>query len=275
MINVFCRLSEIDRENAIYMAQVAEVAERFDDMVEYVKKYLVPFQEGCDYIVLSEKEKNLFSIAYKSVSTLKRNSLRILVSSKNSKELMEKSDISEEIEGFVNKLKTELKQLCDEVVDYCNKIMENPSLSPADSVFYNKMVGDYDRYIAEFMSGEEKDNLSKKADEAYKKAREMGEKGNLSPVSPAMLGLALNHSVYYYEIVGDAETVSLVFCSSSRLVRLQMMHMLKHMLKSKKTMILIQNHITFFLYLKIIFCFGKMKLNSLFQFFTFFDHVLI
>ena len=55
MINVFCRLSEIDRENAIYMAQVAEVAERFDDMVEYVKKYLVPFQEGCDYIVLSEK----------------------------------------------------------------------------------------------------------------------------------------------------------------------------------------------------------------------------
>ena len=206
MINVFCRISEIDRENAIHMAQVAEVAERFDDMVEYVKKFLVPSQEDCDYIVLSEKEKNLFSIAYKNVSTLKRNSLRILVSSKNNKELLEHSNISEEIEEFVNKLKTELRILCDEVILYCDKILANLSLCPEDSVFYNKMKGDYYRYIAEFLTGDDKDDLSKKADQAYKKAREVGEKGNLSPVSPSMLGLALNHSVYYYEIVGDAET---------------------------------------------------------------------
>ena len=61
--------------------------------------------------------------------------------------------------------------------------------------------GDYYRYTAEFLKGEERENGAKKAAEAYEKALKTSEK--LATTNPIRLGLALNFSVFYYEIVTD------------------------------------------------------------------------
>ncbi|MEN9568196.1 MAG: hypothetical protein RLZZ69_3392, partial [Cyanobacteriota bacterium] len=70
-------------------------------------------------------------------------------------------------------------------------------------VFYLKMKGDYNRYIAEYAQGELKDKVSQAALDAYALATKDAKE--LSPINPISLGLALNFSVFYYEVMGDHE----------------------------------------------------------------------
>ena len=63
------------------------------------------------------------------------------------------------------------------------------------------MKGDYNRYIAEYAQGDLKDKVSQAALDAYGLASK--DAANLSPIHPISLGLALNFSVFYYEVMGD------------------------------------------------------------------------
>ena len=66
-----------------------------------------------------------------------------------------------------------------------------------EKVFYLKMRGDYLRYLAE-IGATEKDEAGKSYEAAWKVA------DALPATHPIRLGLALNYSVYYYEIANDA-----------------------------------------------------------------------
>ena len=68
-------------------------------------------------------------------------------------------------------------------------------------VFYIKMKGDYNRYIGEYAEGDLKKKVSDEAKNSYSMATEIAE--NLPIANPIRLGLALNYSVYYYEILED------------------------------------------------------------------------
>jgi 14-3-3 protein epsilon len=69
-------------------------------------------------------------------------------------------------------------------------------------VFYYKMKGDYYRYISEYTSAEEHKKAGDNAHEAYKAATEKAEK-ELKTTHPIRLGLALNYSVFHYEVRSD------------------------------------------------------------------------
>lgn len=66
------------------------------------------------------------------------------------------------------------------------------------------MKGDYYRYLCEILSGEEREAESQKAMEAYNAALDIS-KNELPPTHPTRLGLALNFSVFYYEIREEHE----------------------------------------------------------------------
>jgi len=65
------------------------------------------------------------------------------------------------------------------------------------------MKGDYYRYLAEFSGEEKKKELATKGQEAYQAAKVAEEA--LPPTHPIRLGLALNYSVFYYEILNEPE----------------------------------------------------------------------
>lgn len=69
-------------------------------------------------------------------------------------------------------------------------------------MFYRK--GDYHRYLAEFAIGDKRKESADKSLEAYKNATEVAQT-DLAPTHPIRLGLALNFSVFYYEILNSPD----------------------------------------------------------------------
>ena len=64
--------------------------------------------------------------------------------------------------------------------------------------------GDYHRYLAEFAAGDKRKESADKSLEAYKAATEVATT-DLAPTHPIRLGLALNFSVFYYEILNSPD----------------------------------------------------------------------
>ena len=66
------------------------------------------------------------------------------------------------------------------------------------------MKADYYRYIAEYAQGDKRSQAAQKALQAYNDAGAVA-KETLAPTHPCKLGLALNQSVFYYEIMQNPE----------------------------------------------------------------------
>lgn len=64
--------------------------------------------------------------------------------------------------------------------------------------------GDYHRYLAEFAVADKRKASADKSLEAYKNATEVAGT-DLAPTHPIRLGLALNFSVFYYEILNSPD----------------------------------------------------------------------
>ncbi|CAN1241110.1 14-3-3-like protein A [Linum perenne] len=148
------------------MAKLAEQAERYEEMVEFMEKVA----KTVDVEELTVEERNLLSVAYKNVIGARRASWRII------------SSIEQKEESRGNE-------------DHVSIIKEY------------RMKGDYHRYLAEFKTGAERKEAAESTLLAYKSAQDIA-LADLAPTHPIRLGLALNFSVFYYEILNSPEAIS-------------------------------------------------------------------
>lgn len=104
-------------------------------------------------------------------------------------------------DGMKKKVEDELKQLCGDVLKLINDhLIPNPENVQA-KIFFLKMKGDYHRYMVEICgdNSSARENLIKDAEAAYQEATDIAN-AELGPTNPIRLGLALNYSVFFYEI---------------------------------------------------------------------------
>jgi len=101
---------------------------------------------------------------------------------------------------YKDKIENELKDISNDVLNLLDQHLLTNSHNPEAIVFYQKMKGDYFRYLGEFMTGDKRKDVIQKAGDSYKIASDEAEK--LKTTHPIRLGLALNFSVFYYEIQG-------------------------------------------------------------------------
>jgi len=184
-----------NRDESVYMAKLAEQTERYDEMVEHMKKVAQTNEE------LTVEERNLLSVAYKNVIGARRASWRIV----SSIEQKSKPDINKkDTQAYREKIELELTDICNDILALLKDFLIPTAKAAESKVFYHKMKGDYHRYLAEFSVDEKRKEASEKSLAAYKEANEIA--GNeLLSTHPIRLGLALNFSVFYYEILSSPD----------------------------------------------------------------------
>lgn len=178
-------------EESIFLARVAEQAERFDDMVDFLKPVLD--QKGSD---ISSDERNLLSVAFKNLISSKRTAWRTISAIEQNPKYQK---FGESLAAYKKKIEEGLYRDCENIIHLIqSKVLTKPSEAEAKA-FFVKMVGDYYRYIAETAQGEKLESVKREALKAYQEAQGI----ELPPCNAIRLGLALNFSVFHYEVMKD------------------------------------------------------------------------
>lgn len=187
-----------EREDNVYKAKLAEQAERYDEMVEAMKAVA-----GMD-VELTVEERNLLSVAYKNVIGARRASWRIVSSIEQKEENKGGDEKLQMIRTYRIAVENELKGICSDILGLLDKHLIPTASSGESKVFFYKMKGDYHRYLAEFATGNDRKEAAENSLVAYKAASDIA-MTELPPTHPIRLGLALNFSVFYYEILSSPE----------------------------------------------------------------------
>ncbi|CAH8560254.1 unnamed protein product [Dicrocoelium dendriticum] len=167
-------------------------------MVELMKKVV---ELGTE---LSVEERNLLSVAYKNVIGARRTSWRVFGSIEGSGQFRADSVGAGPLKKYRQVLENEIKTVSTEVLELLDKYLIKPTIAADSKVFYLKMKGDYYRYVAEFAVDDERKAVAGKSNEAYQEATDIAT-AELPPTHPIRLGLALNYSVFYYEILNNPQ----------------------------------------------------------------------
>ncbi|XP_076027120.1 14-3-3 protein beta/alpha-A [Genypterus blacodes] len=185
------------REGLVQRAKLAEQSERYDDMAEAMKCVTELDVE------LSNEERNLLSVAYKNVVGARRSSWRVIssIEQKSPEAGEKKRELAAEYRSTIEK---ELQVTCQTVLTLLDKFLISSATETESKVFYLKMKGDYYRYLSEVATGPQKKETVQESENAYQSAFDTSQR-DMQPTHPIRLGLALNFSVFFYEILNSPE----------------------------------------------------------------------
>lgn len=171
------------------MAGMAEQADRYEDMAEYMKRVATMGAE------MSSEERNLLSAAYKGCVGARRQSWRALGG------LDTNPDVGVLVSNYRLVIQQELTDKCNEILDLLAKELVPKATDVEAQVFYLKMQGDYFRYLAELsLPGQpEREQRAQAAHNAYQQAIGIADQ-SLAVGSALRLGLALNLAVFFNEV---------------------------------------------------------------------------
>ncbi|KII70538.1 14-3-3-like protein 2 [Thelohanellus kitauei] len=181
------------REYLLYYIDLCESVNLIDEMGEaMMERAKMPIE-------FSEKERNYFSICSKNTVGRLRTSHRHLKSSTEvTADNRIKSDVVSELtEKVVNKI----VKACKLVEDTLENVIYPYSQLAENKIFCHKLIADYQRYRCEVSEPKERQILMESSKKHYQTAEEMAK--DLSPVDLSKLGIALNFSVFCYEIENE------------------------------------------------------------------------
>ncbi|KAI3987764.1 hypothetical protein MKX01_028498 [Papaver californicum] len=106
------------------------------------------------------------------------------------------------IKGYRHKVEEELSKICSDILTIIDEHLI-PSSATGESTFLLQ-DGDYYRYLAEFKTDQERKDAADQSFKGYQAASNTANT-DLPSTHPIRLGLALNFSVFYYEILNSPE----------------------------------------------------------------------
>jgi hypothetical protein len=186
-------------EEIVFKAKLAEQTERYDEMKDCMKDIVTSKKK------LSKEERNLLSVAYKNVVGSRRASWRVLhsIQDQSDPEVVAKKAL---VLQYRTEIENELEEICNDILDLLDKtLLAADEISDEAQVFYYKMKGDYLRYLAEVQTASPAGgDAAPKAKKAYEQAWAAAKP--LKATNPIKLGLALNFSVFHYEILSRQDS---------------------------------------------------------------------
>jgi len=102
---------------------------------------------------------------------------------------------------YKKKIEAELYEKCMKIVTTVEGKCLKLAADNESKAFFQKMIGDYFRYVAESAAEDKLQSVKDGAMKGYSEANKLSE--DLNPCNPIRLGLALNFSVFYYEVMNN------------------------------------------------------------------------
>merc|ERR1712066_117369 len=119
-----------------------------------------------------------------------RAAWRIITSVEQKEKSKGNDENAKHAKEYREKVEAELQKICDTIISLLDKNLIAKAGVDESKVFYQKMKGDYYRYIAEFTEGTDKNAAAE---------------NGLQVTHPIRLGLALNYSVFQYEVLQNPD----------------------------------------------------------------------
>ena len=178
------------------MARVAEQSERFKDMVEFLKPVIA--EKGP---ALSQDERNLLSVAFKNLVSQQRTAIRTISAIEQNQKY---TKFAAGMGDYKRKIEEELYRNCDDIINIIRGGVLAKASDDESRAFFLKMIGDYCRYVAESAKNERLEKTKTDALAAYQEACTVAER-SLNACNSIRLGLALNFSVFHYEVMQNVK----------------------------------------------------------------------
>eukprot|EP00930_Biecheleria_cincta_P009029 TRINITY_DN110657_c0_g1_i1.p1 TRINITY_DN110657_c0_g1~~TRINITY_DN110657_c0_g1_i1.p1 ORF type:complete len:249 (-),score=61.72 TRINITY_DN110657_c0_g1_i1:118-804(-) len=182
---------------SVSLARVAEGANRYDDMAEFMKEHV---ESGAP---LDAEQREMLSAAFKNALSDRRGAVRTAM--EVIKERGEAGDLKQQelAQNYKSLIESEHAELCRKVLALLRERLVPAAQAGEEKTFYLKMEGDYCRYLAEVSTGERLQQAADGAAQAYYAGLQEAE--SLSSVHQVRLGLALNYSVFQHEVLQDKQ----------------------------------------------------------------------
>ena len=195
--------TEQTRAKILFFAQLSEEVQDYEALKGHVLQ-LVDLSQ-----TLTDSERNLFLSSFKNCVGSRRKAWRTLsIQERQMKTSNPGNPLLPQLRLYKSEVELEIEVVCQEMLAAIAKLVSvrQGLLNTKEKVFYFKLRGDYWRYLCEFRSTEALQMSSTEALKAYNAASAVVN-GPLGLVAsdPQLLGLALNMSVFHYEILGNKE----------------------------------------------------------------------
>jgi 14-3-3 protein epsilon len=187
-----------NRNVLVFKAKLAEEAKRYEDMVSFMKSVA----ETCT--VLTDVELKLLTVAYKNVVNTRRHAWHEVTSIELRDREMVTAEFLDVTREYREKIEKEISDICKDILYLVENNLIIHAVNGESRVFYYKMKGDYNRYLAEIATDSEKKEAAEKCFLAYKAAIALS-MVELAPTHPVRLSLFFNFSVFYYDILKSAK----------------------------------------------------------------------
>lgn len=178
-----------EKEKYYYLAQLYEKAAHYKEMFDIIEKLIKTDPQ------LSKEERKFITLAYKSALNPKRNSWFTVNN-------LEKKEDQQKIKNYhkevKNTIEQEIESICNKVINLLDEYLIPNSPNNESKVYYLLMKGDYLRYLCEIAKDKKLKELIENASQCYEKSLENCKYMNI--LNPTKLSLALNYSVFLYEI---------------------------------------------------------------------------
>lgn len=183
----------LPREEYCFMLQLANEACRSSDAINYATLLVETVEQG-----LTEHEKRHLVIAFKSVLDENRKSRLILHQMKNSFTSPCRHYLLCTLEQ--RRVESQMHDVCTQAIAASQKLLSVVT-SNEDLVFCHKLMGDYHRYLVETcdVDSVKRQNHASASLQAYRAAYAIASE-HFNPAHPTRLGLALNFTVYFYDV---------------------------------------------------------------------------
>ena len=196
----FYEKEKYDYNKFIYLSFLAEECKLYKDMKYFIEKVI----KNKGYLLTSD-ERNLFLVTCQKYISDYRSAIITIENNKNKEEKKESSKFLPYIIEYKKFIGNEMYKLCQGIIKIIDdNFMKEDCFKKLDvesKIFYLKMKGDFNRYLAENEINKEKtiDETRKYYNEGLKISQ------NLPFHNYLKLGLYLNYSIFYKDILNDNE----------------------------------------------------------------------